>query len=358
MQNIETESTVHSVFKETIPAPGVGNKDSSITVSKYETSDNMRELAADLYEILRSGECVVPCTHNDDGCIDGRFTSEIKFPAEGSFETVSVDDNKDNERAKVAGGGYVTALAMLQALGENGSSPEADIAYLADMFAQNGMYCGGHVGSHGHAHEGKTDCGANDKEDQIIANGTQAPEVVAAVTAALMERSSDSYDDQAMQRGLDGWVETVGDTTYFVDSNGVTRLDAIENGILTAQDTVVSNDKASVIKNLGADHNEIRVAVMYRQGETFSQTKLRRLLIERHPDVDPKDLPQVFVVDFWRIQQLARVVAELPNRENGQSPAAEEVQDRYERALHAGVAFQVATYATLTDGSLPVDIFA
>jgi hypothetical protein len=48
----------------------------------------------------------------------------------------------------------------------------------------------------------------------------------------------------------------------------------------------------------------------------------------------------------------------LPDQETGVERTEDEIAERYAVALHAGIAFQVATYATLTDGSLPVDIFA
>jgi hypothetical protein len=356
MQTIETQKRTKSEFIETIPAPGVGNKESSISASKFETTEKRLQLGADLYEIIKSGECIVKCTHDDDGCIDGRCTCEILIPEGGDFAKVAVDDNKDNERAKLAGGGYVTALSMLQALRETGASPEDDIKYLTQALAKQKIYCGAHLGSNVSKKLGKTDCGANDKEDIIIYNGTQAPEVVGGVTSALVARSTDVYSPDAMKQVFDGWIETVGDASYLVDSNGVTRLDAVREGMLEVQESLPSDEKAAVIKNLDADHNEIRVVVMYEDGETFSQTKLRRMLMERHPDVDPADLPQVFVVDYWRIQKIARAVAELADRKTDAKRLADEIEKRYVGALQAGVAFQVATYATLTDGTLPVDI--
>ncbi len=68
----------------------------------------------------------------------------------------------------------------------------------------------------------------------------------------------------------------------------------------------------------------------------------QRRQIEKHPDIAPKDLPQVFAVDVPRIVQLARAMAE----------GRDDPQHAFEVALFAGLAFQFATASYLTDGSL------
>jgi hypothetical protein len=77
--------------------------------------------------------------------------------------------------------------------------------------------------------------------------------------------------------------------------------------------------------------------VNYIDGTTFSQGALAETLREAFPDKDDKNLAQAFVVDVWRVLKLAQ---------------ASVVEDEFETALYAGVAYQVATAATLTDGSL------
>lgn len=359
---IENDKKLTSQLAEVIPAPGVGNPDSPISMAKYlegATPENQKkEIAVSMHEIIAGGECNVACTHDDDGCLDGRCTSEIAVPNGQEFAVVNVEHNKDNERAKLAGGGYTTALAMYVALGETSASPEGDIVYIADEFAKQGIHCGAHTGGHGSEDLGKTDCGANDKVKEIMACGTANRDVVAGITAALFKHSTDLFGQGSMTKALDGWDATQNNTEYFAHSNGVSRLDAIRASILNTQDSSGRDEKVAVIKNLKDDHNEIELVVEYEQGHTFSQTKLRTILQERYPTVDAKDLPQVFVLDFWRVQQLAYAVATMPERETGRVRTDSEIQDRYATALHAGVAFQVATYATLTDGSLPVNIFA
>ena len=353
---IDSDEKTNVQVIESIPGPGGGKKDASISYKNYE--QERPELAHALIEIINSGECVARCTHDDDGCVDGRCVCEIAYPDGDEFETISVLDNGDHERAKVAGGGYITALAMLQALGERGESPEQDIAYLADELAAQGIYCGGHIGSHGKFDNGLTDCGANDKEDVIISGSAYEAESPSGGVSLLMGHSSDTYNSNIVERAINGWSDAIEDTDYLVNSNGVTRLEAAQDAILKSEKGNVSARKASVIKNLGSNHNEKRLIVNYEDGHTFSQTKLRRLLMERFPGVDPDEMPQVFVCDYWRVQKLADAVAHFSDRTSGRERSDAEIEERRQLALHAGVAFQVGTYLTLTDATLPIDFLS
>lgn len=341
-----------------LDAPGVGNKNSSISVKKYEGSLDKEALAKAVHEIVRSSECVVVCNHTDDGCIDGRCVIQLALPDSEGFNIKKVDDNTGNERAKVAGGGLITSLAMYKALGEGVVSPEQDIIYIADEFAKKDIYCGGHTGIHGSEEQNKTDCGANDRFDEIIDTAIKNREQIAKVTELLVEPTGEGFSSDSLDSSFDSWSDILTKSKYFDGSNGSQRLEAIKNGILIAQENMPIDKKASVLKNLGGDHNEILLVVNYAKGRTFSQTKLRETLIEQFPGVDPNDLPQVFALDVWRIEELAHAVADLPEKATSRQRSDENRQERFSRALHAGIAYQVATYATLTDGSLPVYVFA
>jgi hypothetical protein len=361
VMSIDNEQTQTIMLKETLPAPGLGDKNSPISKVKYETNERgetipgHEQLSADLYEIIKSGDCIKTCTHYDDGCLDGRCAVAIAYPTNGQvFETKAVQNNGDNERAKVAGGGYITGLAMYRALYDSQATVTQDLALVTAEFTKQGIYCGAHTGANGSQETAKTDCGANDRLEEIMRNGTRYANEVAGVASELIKRAGQSYNPDAMSVGFDGWMTTLDGNDYLVDSNGVTRLDAIKQSIADAQESASSvDDKVAVIKHLGGSHKEIRLVVVCEQGKTFSQTEL----MERHPDVDPQELPQVFVLDIWRIEELAWAVARIPKGGDEQWTDGE-LQDRFAAAYHAGVAYQVATYITLTDGSLPVDIFA
>lgn len=356
IMSIEIDQKPAIVLKETVPAPGLGDKNSSISIKKYEDDATKEVLLDDLREIVRSGECIAPCYHHDDGCIDGRCANQLVFPEDGDFATKDVSDNSGNERAKVAGGGLITGLAMHKALGEGIVSPEEDIAYIAAEFAKQNIYCGAHTGSH--ANGGKTDCGANDRFDEIINNAISNRAAISQFTEVLVQQIGQQFDQNAMDQDINQWTDIVNRQSYFMNSDGVTRLDAISEGVLVAQKTITDDKKASVIKNLGGGHNEVELEVMCEEDYTFSQTRLRDALIARNPDVNPDDLPQVFVLDLWRVHQLAEAIAQMPERTTGRLRTEDEVRQRYSRALHAGVAYQVGTYITLTDGSLDINVFA
>lgn len=355
---VDSDQNLKLHLIDTIPAPGLGDEKSSISAKRLERMPEMRPLLQDLKEIVKSGECIVTCNHNDDGCIDGRCADLLAYPQDGEFATKEVPDNKGNERAKVAGGGLITGLAMYKALGEGLVSPESDITFIADSFAHKGIYCGAHTGAHGSPDAKKSDCGANDRFGEIIHTVIQNKNAVAGVTRRFMDYLGVTYNQEHMDNNIADWDCIVKLRDNFINSDGLMRLDAIREGVLIAQDTVTDDTKASVIKNLAGSHNEYELEVICDEGMTFSQTQLRDALLARHPEVDPDDLPQVFVLDLWRVRQLAEAIAAIPDRDSGRIRSSDEINERFSRALHAGIAYQIGTYVTLTDGSLDINVFA
>ena len=95
-------------------------------------------------------------------------------------------------------------------------------------------------------------------------------------------------------------------------------------------------------KHLRGGHREAFIVMNFSDGKTFSQADFRKKLLEQFPYVQEDDLPQVFVVDVPRIEYLARAMAK----------GRPDTDRAFETALFAGVAYQLATAATLTDGSL------
>lgn len=340
-------------ISQILPAPGVGF--GTIGVDSFERkSRHAKEMINTTREIINRGECMSRCDHQDDGCIDGRCVDEIAAPEHSTFSVKNVESNEGNERAKVAGGGYVTGLAMFKAIGEDLVSPDADLAFLSENFARDGIYCGAHTGSHGSEPKQTTDCGANDRFDQILATAMNNREPVSQVTRVLVGPLIHSYNEDVLHQDVNNWQHVITETDNFSHSNGISRLDVIREGILSAQDSLKTNEKVSVIKHLAGNHNEVFLIVNYAKGLTFSQTKLRQKLLAQYPDIIPDDLPQVFALDMWRVDQLAHAVAALPEKNSGRNRSDAELKNRYEHALLAGTAYQVATYLTLTNGSLPV----
>lgn len=354
--NSEEQQDKHAKLLQTIPAPGNGL--GSISFEEFEKRSVLaREMIAKTHEIIASGECMVRCDHHDDGCIDGRCVDTIAVPDGKGFSVKRVESNVGNERAKVAGGGLLTGLAMFKAIGEDLVSPDDDLAYLVEGFAQQGIYCGAHTGSHGSEIKKTTDCGANDRFGDILSTAINNDVHIANVTKVLLGPIHESYDSGVLQKDIRNWQHIVTETNNLSQSNGTSRLDVIRGGMLNAHNKMHDDERASVIKNLGGNHNEIFLVVNYAKRLTFSQTKLREALHDEYPGVELSALPQAFALDMWRVDELAKAVASLPEQKTGRIRSEAEVNDRYERALYAGAAYQVATYVTLTDGTLPIFVF-
>ncbi len=295
---------------------GYGNPDATISYEKKLASGELSPEVADrVAELLGSGDLLVDIDESVDDCIDGRT-----FGA---------------ERASVAGGGYVTGTAMRLGAGHKGETIDADILETGADFTAKKVYCGAHIGSHKHG-DG-TDCGANDKMLPILNTAMQFENEIAATTKALIETAGLEFNEDIFKRVIGNWQSVLDDANYFAESTGVSRLKTIEAIIDTAGQPQES------VKDLPGNHEEISLVINYIQGKTVSHNGLARKLGESFPDIEPTKLPQAFVVDAWRIVELAK--AAVPKEE-------------FEVGVYGGVMYQAATAATLTDGSLPTYIYS
>lgn len=315
---------------------GYGNAESSISHEKQRASG---ELSAEVdqrsQEIILSGEAMVDVNDTDDGCIDGRETIELYVTEEGEFYTKQVEDNSNHERAKVAGGGYITTQAMRLGVGMKGTDIDSDLAQTGTDLAAKEVYCGAHTGAHKHG-EG-TDCGANDKMSLILHNGIAYQEQVSGTTKALIETAGLEFKAEVFEQVLANWETALSDENYFAHSTGASRLQKMLATQAAATEVTGSRKPVGVTKHLDGDHNEDYIVVNFIQGKTFSQGVLAEKLRAEFPENDDKHLAQAFVVDAWRVVELAQ--------------AGVEERD-VEAAIYAGVMYQVATAATLTDGTL------
>jgi hypothetical protein len=162
-------------------------------------------------------------------------------------------------------------------------------------------------------------------------------EQIEASTGALVQAAGLEFHPEVLERVLANWKAALEDEPYFAGSTGASRLKTILATQAAATEVAGEERPLAVTKHLGGDHNEDYIIVNYIDGTTFSQGALAETLREAFPDKDDKNLAQAFVVDVWRVLKLAQ---------------ASVVEDEFETALYAGVAYQVATAATLTDGSL------
>lgn len=321
---------------------GYGNAESSISREKQLASAELsQEVDNFSQELIHTGEALVDVNDIDDGCIDGRETFELYVTEGGDFYLKRADEDRNHERAKVAGGGYITSQAMRLGVGQKGSLIDEDIAKLGSDLAEKGVYCGAHTGAHKHG-EG-TDCGANDKLPLILHNALAYKEQVEGSTKVLIETAGLEFNPETFETVLANWEATLADDVYFEASTGASRLQRILATQAAASEVSGERKPVAVTKHLDGDHNEDYIIVNYIKGKTFSQGILAEKLRAEFPDKEDKNLAQAFVVDAWRIVELAQAAVS---------------EEDFEAALYAGVLYQVATAATLTDGSLPMFAYA
>jgi hypothetical protein len=328
--SLEKEHEKQPTITEIAPI-GYGNPESAISYDKQIASGELsQEVDTFAGELMLSGELLVPVANTDDGCIDGRPTESLLL---NGIEKGA--DNHNHERAKVAGGGYITATAMRLGVGLKGETIDADILETGAVLTSKEMYCGAHTGAHKHG-DG-TDCGANDRMLEIINNASKFEQQVEGTTKALLGVAGLEFKPELFDQVLENWQTVAEDSGYFDGSTGVSRLEAAQAVVQTAEEQKQSAQPLGVVKHLAGSHKEDYLVVNYVEGQTVSQVALKDALAEKFPETPFENLAQSFVVDAWRIVELAQASVEA---------------DDVEAAIYAGVMYQVATAATLTDGTL------
>jgi len=339
---IETEHEKRA--KVTVIEPmGYGNPDSAISYKKkIESGELASEIDNFTQEFIKNGEGLVAVHEHDDGCIDGRCSERVYTTEEELDAIANGDDSQEytsenHERAKVAGGGYFTGEAARLGAGVRGESIDQDIARLGTDLAGKGIVCGAHSG--GHMNGEGTDCGANDKFLPILENAAVYKEELGNTTAALFALIGLDFSEPTFDAVSAHWADAATDGAYFEGSTGKTRLKTVLNTQKTVNELDGVEKPVAVTKHLRGSHNEAYIIVNFVEGKTFSQNALLQKQREQFPGVPDEELPQAFVVDAWRVVQLADAAVE---------------DDKKQEALYAGVAYQLATAATLTDGSLKI----
>lgn len=348
LEKIMTEKEQKPVTVDELERMVYGDESSKISLDKYrDSAEYDAEIDARFWEIIEKAQARVEVTEEDDGCIDGRWTVKVIFN-DGGEVRVSLADNTNHERPKVAGGGYITSLAMRLGAGLRSSSLDTDVTVTGETLASHKVYCGAHNADPSHVHaEGGTGCGANDELPLILHNALAYRDGVRKTTEALLAKAGVVFDETVFDSVLGNWEETLSDNEYFGDSTGASRLQRVVNLQVEQSELNATRKPVGVTKELGGAHKEIAIVANYEEGTTISQGTIAQLLTEKAKEIGRdatteqfiQSLPQAFVVDAWRIVKLAG--------------AAVEENDTL-TAIYAGVMYQVATAATLTDGSLRI----
>lgn len=289
--------------------------------------------------VVISGLCMREATKKDCGCMDGRPAEEVHFVNKnGDNEIKQTDSRSIHERYKVAGGGYITAIGMLAGVDKLSSHVDTDMALVIDDLSKDGIYCGTHDGPHNHGE--KSDCGANDNMRLIFENGVKHRNVIKDSIVGLLDVVGASVDELSIDNLFDNWNKVAQNDEYFKQSSGASRFEKIKDSINSASLSQENLDNPlAVSKKLAGDHQESFIIINYCNGMTFSQPIFRHELAKEFPDKHIDCHTQAFVVDVPRIEEIAKSVSENTSAD-------------YMQTLSAGIAYQLATAATLTDGSL------
>ncbi|MFZ1249680.1 MAG: hypothetical protein WAQ24_05175 [Candidatus Saccharimonadales bacterium] len=320
---------------------GYGNPNAKISYTQQKEKGILtEEVETAAAELITSGACMREITDKDDGCMDGRGAIWAVFADKsGTLVKDELSSPGKHLRAKVAGGGYLTALAMQSALDSSIETVDEDLGVVARKLQAEGIICGTHSGDHEGG--GKTDCGANDNLELIFQNGIDMYGHITKTIEAIYTRIGLEYDEGVANRVHEGWAGTMAHEGYFQDSNGESRYNVIMSHISSVQKDGQQDYPVSTSKRLRGDHNEAFSVLNFCEGQSFSQALFKQELKKNFPNISEDELPQAFVVDVPRIIQLAKAMASGRADEN----------KAFDTALFAGVAYQFATAATLTDGS-------
>jgi hypothetical protein len=241
-------------------------------------------------------------------CIDGRHC--IK----------TLDGSKPTPRASIAGG-ITTPYAAAEMIGwfaeEDSSSSLDRLESLQDYFETAGITMGNHVDEdHEECNydDGLTGCGASDKMLANIANAYDHPDGVQGFVKALLEGS---YNESLLPKPRDDVLARNADWNPVKAKELLATKDGASVEVLHTDETGVHG------------HRELTVLFNYVEDTTIDRDTFVAETGE-----------QIFVVDMWYIDKLAKAMARGP-----------ELQDQYQALRQAMVTYQIGTYLSLCDGS-------
>lgn len=330
---------LRNIIVDEIPSLGYGNPD-GISLDKKIENGVCTEIDIEFaVEVIKSAVCMLRASKKDCGCIDGRRAEEVHFVNKDGENIINeTDDSSIHERYKVAGGGYITAIGMLAGIDKADGYIEDDMVSVINDLSADNIYCGTHNGPHDHGE--KSDCGANDNMRLILENGVRFRNGIKDNIISLLSIAGIDADEATVDNIFDNWNKLASNDEYWHESSGASRHDIIKGSINDASRNQENPDSPlAVSKKLAGDHQESFIVINYCDGMTFSQPTFRNELAKQYPDKDIDTLMQTFVIDIARIEQIAKSVADANSSD-------------YIQTLSAGIAYQLATAATLTDGSL------
>lgn len=282
---------------------GLGFGEGSISAEAVEGS--IKAIVAEAIT-ADTDQIIVDVEAGDDGCGDGRDVAHV-YDNTRSYE-------RSLHRSKVFGGSAVMASSALIGLGEAQGDDKLNDVFKSGigLLMERGIDFGAHTDNH--AHGENCGCGAIDKAPEILKNIAVYREEITSVINVL---TGGDYNKEHLDEVMDAFVQ------YGA------KIDPEDYSGKQVKDEIVG--KGKIIKELDGGHKEIFIIINTIYGKTVDQSHIRELT---------KDSAQVFAVDLWRVEDIAR-----------QSFDGAEAQSKAKMSM---LAYTLGTAGTLTTGDLPV----
>ncbi|HYF97117.1 MAG TPA: hypothetical protein VD947_03720 [Patescibacteria group bacterium] len=303
-------------FKGEVIAPeGLGFGEGSISVvARLEDPEDplTPQIMGKVDEILTGKKALVPKETDDDGCPDGRGVGRI-------LKGLTFI-NESFHRAKVFGGGLTMGVSARIGLGQAKTGLKKLFKSESKELRNAGLDYGAHTAAG--APDNKSGCGAIDESPVIVGNVPNYREDIKATVGGLsviLEENDVNTDEIYVDEVIDnyeGYKEN-----YIVDENYA--------GKEVMEEVVLEDEK--VVKELEGPHLEVAIAINTVKDMTVDQELIRS---------ETDGIAQVFVVDLWRIVEIADKRYKDPQERS--------------KAVISMLAYSLSTAATLTDGTLPV----
>lgn len=273
---------------------------------------------------------------DDDGCGDGRpWQKIVKWETNEDGSRTAKYFGRSMLRAKVFGGGLVTAASMMRAISGAPNVSETldtDRELMAKNLAEIGFHHGAHTDNH--AKGESCGCGAIDNYSAITANAIKYKNQINDVLK-LLYGNDFTGNQAAIEHTFSTYEALSNSTSYFAGTNGRKSMDHIlESG--------------AVVKELYGHHIEETIVLNDIADTTLDQQHFTES-VKNKSEERPRVI-QAFSVDLWRGKQIAQAVAEIAHKEG----MPWNPDETYKIAYADFNIRTLAVAATLTDGSLPV----
>lgn len=316
---------------------GLGFGDGHISVNKRIKSGGLHSEAVRIaHDIIMNHPAVFAAVDedaNDDGCGDGRPTARIFRLIETAAGSVKTYFNTSRKRAKVFGGGLVTASGMWRSVAgppNKGETILGDRRFIAEELRKHGIEFGAHTDSS--AVGDISGCGAIDNYADIMQHVVRYETQIADVLRA-MYREEYQENEASITTVLARYRAMSEYQQYFSNDSGVDTIDLILKS-------------GAVIKELVNNHQEVFIILNDVDGTTFDQS----LFNEQLKRAGVSDTIQAFVVDTWRGRMYANAIATIAREYLSGSDL-----DSAQREAYADFLIRtVAVSATLTQNDLPI----